>query len=94
MQDLGRVLSLCIPCKALACVRYASLSETFKKVSVLCELCQSSFHLRHNVTLVCYSDLVSDIGVDNISRTAEVSDHGNGTRRKGFKDYTCTVVTK
>ena len=65
-----------------------------QEVSVVYEFRKSPFHLHHNIVLACKSDLVPYIGVNNISRTAEVSDHGNGTRRKGFKDYTCTVVTK
>jgi hypothetical protein len=70
------------------------LSQSLKKLPVVYEFRKSPFHLDHKIVLACESDLVPYIGMNNISRAAEIGHHRDGTRCKCFKDYARTVVTQ
>ncbi len=93
-ENFGRGSRLCFPSQALSCIDHALLSQLLKELLIGRKFTQYLFHLGDNVTLTCKSYLVTNILVNNVSRTAEVSHHGYGTRCKSLKYHTCTIITK
>jgi hypothetical protein len=68
------------------------LSKALEKITVLYELLQNPFHLRHEVVFIRKRHLATYIWMYDISGPAEVRDHGYGTTCESFENYACAVV--
>jgi hypothetical protein len=56
------------------------------------EFLQNPFHLRHNIAFICKLHFVTYVWLYDVSGTAEVCHHWDGTSRESFKDDTATKV--
>src|SRR5688500_17061681 len=79
VQHLRSGRCLCIPSQMFARVRHTSAPQATKKVPIVRELGENPLDLGDDVGLIGQGHFVTDISLDDVSRSAEVNDHRYGT---------------
>src|SRR6186997_3254031 len=92
VQHLGSGSRLRVPRQTFAGVGHASLSQASQKIPIARELVEDALDPRRDVGLIGERHLVSDLFIDDVSRSAKVDDHGYGTAGERFEDRTRAVV--
>ncbi len=94
LQDSSGGLRLRIPSQAFPHVRHSLLPQLLEPIPIVSQLRENLFHLRHNIILIRKRNFVTDFGIDDISRAAEIGDHRHGATGESFENDAGTVVAK